>query len=306
MCGKSRIQRLLEVLVRRSVLPNELEGYLANLDRGRFGEEWFATEVLGGLTFAHLVLRDLRLRLNQNHFQIDALLLCGKQVIVFEIKNWSGTFDYVDGQIVSCRTAKPYKNPVEQLGRCVANLQYLLDSWGFEMEVVGRIVFVNSTFCLYHAPVDQPFLFVPELAEWVKGLNRFPGWVDESHHQLAEMLAARHCPAEVDRELLPEIRFSDLQKGIDCMACGSFLTEVMGQKILCRDCQGVERTGAAIIRFARELQLLFPEMKVNSCTVAAYCGNKLSRQRISRNLGTHFAKRGNTKGTYFVIGTKSD
>lgn len=297
---KTEIHQVLHVLEQRFVLPTELQSYLANLNRGLGGEDEFAA-ILDGLTCTHLLLRDVRLRLDANFFQMDALLLTGKQVIVFEVKNWSGAFEYGDGQIVSRKSAKPYKNPREQLERCVGNLQYLLKTWGFDFEVVGRVVFIDPTFYLYNAPIGLPFLFVPELNEWVKGLNRFDGWVGESHRRLGEMLVARHCPAKVNDELLPAYRFEDLIKGVDCQECGGFGTSVLGQRVCCRDC-GYEETGeAAIVRLAVELQLLFPKMRVTSRLVGDFCDNQFEMRRVQRSLHKHFEQIGTTKGAYFII-----
>ncbi|MGP6146817.1 nuclease-related domain-containing protein [Jeotgalibaca sp. A122] len=297
---KTEIHQILHALERRFVLPTELQSYLANLDRGLGGEDCFR-EVLEGLTCAHVLLRDVRLRLDANFFQIDALLLTGKQVIVFEVKNWGGAFEYADGQIVSKKSGKPYKNPREQLNRCVVNLQYLLKTWGFDFEVVGRVVFIDPTFYLYNAPIGLPFLFVPELNEWVKALNRFDGWIGESHRRLGELLVARHCPAKVDYDLLPVYTFKKLKKGMDCQNCGGFGTRVAGQRVRCLECGCEERAETAIVRWAVELQLLFPKVKVTSRLVGDFCDNQFEVRRIHRSLRKHFEQMGTTKGAYFII-----
>lgn len=299
----SEIYLVLKALKCRSLLSRELELYLENLERGQSGENRFVVDILGDLTCAHVLLRDLRLQMDKNHFQMDVVLLSGKQVIVFEVKNWSGTFEYRDGQFVSRRSAKPYKNPTEQLGRCVANLQYLLKTWGYDFEVVGRVVFINPSFYLYHAPVDQPLLFVPELLDWVKGLNRFEGWVSDAHRELAALLVSRDCPTKVDFEILPEFSFLDLKKGIDCWECGSFSTEVTGHRVHCLDCRTVEWADETIVRMAEELARLFPKTKVTSRLVGEYCGGRFARQRINRSLAGEFVGNGNTRAKYFRIGT---
>lgn len=225
-------------------------------------------------------------------------------MIIFEVKNWSGSFVYQDGQFMSRRSAKPYKNPTEQLGRCVSNMQYLLRKLGYDFEVIGRVVFINPSFYLYGAPLDQPFLFAPELADWVKGLNRFDGWVNERHRSLAALLVSKDCPAKVDFEILPEFTFNGLKKGLDCCSCGSFTTKVVGQRVRCLDCGAVERTEEAIVRMAEELAQLFPKTKITSRLVGEYCGGRLSRQRINRSLSGKYEGRGRTRGRHFQIGIK--
>ena len=300
----SDIYFVLRALKRRWLLSQELELYLENLERGYKGESRFALEILDVLTCAHVVLRDLRLPMDNNHFQLDAVLLSGNQLIIFEVKNWSGSFVYQDGQFMSRRSAKPYKNPTEQLGRCVVNMQYLLRKWGYDFEVIGRVVFINPSFYLYGAPLDQPFLFAPELADWVKGLNRFDGWVNERHRSLAALLVSKDCPAKVDFEILPEFTFIELKKGLDCCSCGSFTTKVVGQRVRCLDCGTVERTKEAIVRLAEELVQLFPKTKITSRLVGEYCGGRLSRQRINRSLSGKYEGRGRTRGRHFQIGIK--
>lgn len=299
----SDIYFVLRALKRRWLLSQELELYLENLERGYKGESRFAVDILDGLTCAHVLLRDLRLPMDNNHFQLDAVLLSGKQMIIFEVKNWSGSFVYQDGQFMSRRSAKPYKNPTEQLGRCVSNMQYLLRKWGYDFEVIGRVVFINPSFYLYGAPLDQPFLFAPELADWVKGLNRFDGWVNERHRSLAALLVSKDCPAKVDFEILPEFTFNGLKKGLDCCSCGSFTTQVVGQRVRCLDCGAVERTEEAIVRMAEELAQLFPKTKITSRLVGEYCGGVFTTKRIRQNLTMKYGKQGKTKGTFFLIRT---
>ena len=300
----SDIYFVLRALKRRWLLSQELELYLENLERGYKGESRFSVDILDGLTCAHVLLRDLRLPMDNNHFQLDAVLLSGKQMIIFEVKNWSGSFVYQDGQFMSRRSAKPYKNPTEQLGRCVSNMQYLLRKWGYDFEVIGRVVFINPSFYLYGAPLDQPFLFAPELADWVKGLNRFDGWVNERHRSLAALLVSKDCPAKVDFEILPEFTFNGLKKGLDCCSCGSFTTKVVGHRVRCLDCGAGERTEEAIGRMAEELAQVFPKTKITSRLVGEYCGGRLSRQRINRSLSGKYEGRGRTRGRHFQIGIK--
>lgn len=296
---KSKLHLLLSILDGRSPLTEELQQYLYHLDRGYTGERIF-DEVLTGLTCDHLILRDLRLRLDNNFFQIDTLLISGKQVIVFELKNWGGNFEYRNGQFVSVRSNKPYKNPMEQLGRCVANLDYLLKKWQFNFEVMGRVVFIDPSFYLYNTPLDQPFLFVAHLDEWVRGLNRYSGWVGESHQRLAEKLIACDSPAKIDYDILPSYSMSSLQKGITCGTCHSFLIEVVGQRVCCLECGGKEKAALTIARLAHELELLFPNERLTSSRIQVYSGNKFSRRRIGRSLAKTYRMIGQKRYAYYV------
>lgn len=292
-----------EILVRlktRMILDYEMQHYLENLEKGWQGEIYFDQQ-LENLTCQHILLKDVRLKMDQHYFQIDSLLITGKQVIVFEIKNWGGTFDYIDNQIVSRKFNKPYKNPLEQLSRCTNNLQYLIKKWGFDFEVLGRVVFVNPSFYLYQVPPGLPFLFRPELEEWIRGLNQFRGLVDNSQQSLADWIVNHYQSVQLDRTLLPEYNWTGIQKGSPCKICYSFSTRIVGYHLFCAGCGYKEKNKDAIKRLADDFSYLFPDFNLTTDKLYQFCGECFSKKQIQRHLVVLFEQVGSKKGAYYRL-----
>ncbi len=84
---------LLKSLSSRMKLHEKDLQYLRNLEKGDEGERYFDS-LTGALTCDFFVLNDLRLSCNNATFQIDALMITGETIYLFEVKNYKGDFYY--------------------------------------------------------------------------------------------------------------------------------------------------------------------------------------------------------------------
>ncbi|MEH7418934.1 nuclease-related domain-containing protein [Neobacillus drentensis] len=84
----------------------------------------------GKLTPPNYLLNDLLLESNDSKFQIDSLMIRQEPLLLFEVKNYKGDFNYENGRFYSLASNKEIKNPLLQLERCESLLRQLLQSLG--------------------------------------------------------------------------------------------------------------------------------------------------------------------------------
>lgn len=232
-----------------------------------------------------LVINDLLIKDNGQLFQIDCLILKGNQLSLYEIKNYSGSYDYKNG-VLHGRSDFIISNPLTQVYRSQPLLHNLLHKLGFQMDVNPHIVFINPDFYLYKLPRDKPFLFA----------NQLP----RHFEQLANQLCALHIENYRSPDL-PQYDFSVLKKGILCPKCFSFEHISTRQNRICAACGYKETASEAIKRSAEECHLLYPEMNVTKCLIYLWCGEEYDEQRVQRVLASHYQTHGHYKSTFYEL-----
>ncbi|RDW20394.1 hypothetical protein CWR45_03925 [Oceanobacillus chungangensis] len=125
LCYEALFRRLKENYRNNKILNQE---YLNNI-AGYRGEQTVDYKLS---TYPHknfFIYHDLRLKINQNYFQIDTLLLSSKFILILEIKNWKGELNYNSDLNHVTQTfnnvEKGYQSPISQ----VLSHEMQLNSW---------------------------------------------------------------------------------------------------------------------------------------------------------------------------------
>ncbi|RGR82279.1 nuclease-related domain-containing protein [Heyndrickxia coagulans] len=286
---------LLKSLSSRMKLHEKDLQYLRNLEKGDEGERYFDS-LTGALTCDCFVLNDLRLSCNNATFQIDALMITGETIYLFEVKNDEGNF-YYDRDRIFTKNKSEINNPLLQVKRCESLFRQLILSLGFDMPVSASVVFVNPEFTLYQAPLSAPFIFPSQLKR-MKDLNAIYAKRSGKHRRLAEKLSSLHIE-ESPFLHFPKYRYDQLRKGIFCATCGSFSCAVKGRSVICEDCGQAESVEAAVLRSVREFRMLFPERKITTNDIFDWCRIVDSKKRVSRILAKNFNKFRGGRWSYY-------
>jgi hypothetical protein len=283
----------LRILNKRHELSEEDHKYFSILEKGYQGELQFdvMTETL---TSSCLILNELLLEVERTTFQIDTLIIFAGTIYLFEIKNNQGDYLYKTDSLTST-TGVSIKNPLDQINRSKLLFKKLLHQLGFNFTIKASVVFVNPEFTLYHAHPDLPFIFPTQLKRLLDNLNNQPGKVSTNHYKLATKLVSLH---QVDSKYnkLPSCQYDELKKGITCSECDSFSVTVVGQKLLCKECDHNEKVEFAVLRSIVEFQLLFPNRPITTPAIQDWCGIIFDSKRISRILAKHFTYSETKKG----------
>ncbi|WP_160725714.1 nuclease-related domain-containing protein [Bacillus sp. USDA818B3_A] len=288
--------RILGYLNKRMILSETDKKQYLRLKKGFEGEVMF-DEMTEKLTCDCLILNDLLLKVNNNLFQIDSLIITAETLIPHEVKNFEGDYYYELDRLYK-RPRIEYSNPLNQLSRSESLLRQLLHNLGYNYTIEAWVVFINPEFTLYQAPLDKPIILPTQLNRYLKRLDGITSRLNGGHKKLADKLISLHIEVSPYNNL-PQYSLEQLNKGITCVLCDSFTVFVRGNRCVCKDCGNEEPLASAVLRSVREFQLLFPDSKVTTNSIFEWCGLGGSKRRIARVLERNFNINGYGQWSYY-------
>jgi len=289
---------MLKALDRRGDLLNPQTNAIRNRVKGFEGECQF-DELLKKLKCECLIVNDLTLKISGQTCQIDSLLITGKGVILYEVKNYEGQFVYTEDKLKVLSTSKEISNPVHQLNRTTNLFRQLMEEQCANFTLRSYIVFINETFTLFNAPVDSPFILPTMVNYHMKKLTNERRALNKSHYTFAETLKQLN-QTELSFYSFPEYDWSGLEKGAFCKVCQSELGKPIGRICQCNKCGCKEVSTDVILRQINEYLLLFPEKKLTTNDVYNWIGKLFSKKSIRSVLKKNFELKGNYKGRYYT------
>lgn len=117
--------------------------------------------------------------------------------------------------------------------------------------------------------------------------------------KLAEKLVSLHL-SESPYTRLPGYNYDQLEKGIICASCHSFVANFSAGKIVCDECGCIEETKTAILRSVDEFKLLFPDRKITTGGIFEWCKVIKSKKTIRRILLGNFNLEGHARASFYV------
>ncbi len=282
---KPLLLQMLESLNYRTVLSASEKRDYYNQLKGYKGEVEFDS-YLEKVQFDCLILNDLLLKEQGKMVQIDSLVLVGDTIYLYEVKNYSGNYDYKDDAL-HAQSGFVVTDPLTQIHNSQPFLYNLVRKLGYRMEIRSQVVFINSDFYLYQLTRDKPFLFANQLTHHFDCIGKKQSFIKETPKRLASQLCDLHI-ANYRPPNLPKYNFDTLKKGIFCPKCCSFEHIDTRNNRLCSSCGQKETIAKAIKRSAEEFHLLFPEVSVTKHLIHEWCGGKYNKQRIQRVLSSKY------------------
>ncbi|WP_077212900.1 nuclease-related domain-containing protein [Bacillus dakarensis] len=291
---------LRSLYIRGSLTEKEKYRYLS-LEKGFEGEKKFDMLADDFIKEERYIINDLLLEVNNSFFQIDKLIVSQGAIHLIDVKNFEGDY-YMDAdRLFSATTKREYKNPVIQLKRSETLFRQLLQNLKQSFPVEPYIIFINPEFTLYQAPMDQSLIFPTQVNRFLVDLNNTPSKLNDNHKKLAHKLVSLHRALN-PYTILPIYTYEDLQKGIWCRICQSFMVSIKKIKnsyLICAGCGGREKLEQAILRNIEEFKLLFPDKNITTRNIYNWCLVELHTKTICRILKNHYTAYGKTKETYY-------
>lgn len=297
---KERVEKaelkILRILHHRTESTEDEAKYYFNQEKGFKGEKTFDL-LTDQLPENQLVLNDLLLNVNNTKFQIDTSIIFQSKVHLFEIKYLKGNYFYEDGKIHMLNSDE-ISNPLIQSKRSESLFSQLLQKNGFRIPVESHVIFNNPEFTLYQAPKDQPFVYPTQLNYFMKKIAQTPSKLNASHKKLADHLVSLHQVESPYARLRP-YKYDQLKKGFLCAVCHSPAVSIEGNLLICSACEARETVDSAVVRSVKELQLLFPDMKLTTKIVQEWCQLIDSRKSIRRIMKRNFKAIGIKNNSYY-------
>lgn len=147
--------------------------------------------------------------------------------------------------------------------------------------------------------MSLPIIFPAQLNRLINELNMQHFKLNVNHFRLAEVFLSLH-KSESKYTQYPKYHYDKLVKGIICIKCNTYFTEVKNGKLICQTCGYEEDLPIGILRSIEELKLLFPDRKITTNAVYEWCAIYKSKKGIWKVLRENFNMKGHGKYSYFV------
>src|SRR5699024_4920500 len=94
------------------------------------------------------VVNDLFLSSKDTHYQMDSILILNEQLIIYEVKNYTGEYCYKNGSLFS-KNGYSLQNPVDQVNRKKAYLYNWILNNGYLHITNTYVVFIDQDLYIY-------------------------------------------------------------------------------------------------------------------------------------------------------------
>ncbi|MGG3467793.1 NERD domain-containing protein [Neobacillus pocheonensis] len=175
------------------------------------------------------IFHGLRLPIGNTFFQIDALLLSQKFILILDAKNHSGTLRFEKNQLIHeyGGNREVYENPIAQINRHKISLRYLFEKYKISQIPIENLVSVckPSTEILIspgYKEAEQKVIKAYNLLTKVDELeekyseNRI---TKNTLKQMIKLLLEQHTPQKIDILNYFQIKGEELIPGVQCPRC---------------------------------------------------------------------------------------
>ncbi|MDQ0353086.1 ribosomal protein L37AE/L43A [Alkalibacillus filiformis] len=240
-------------------------------ERSGYAGELRVDYPLSKLDFPHFILHDLRLRLFQNFFQMDTLLLTERFVLILEVKNFTGiiTINPTFNQLIQTVDGEThtYDDPVIQVEeQKQQQLQWLGFSSVHELPVETLVVMANPKATLDITSEKHRDYIIPisQLTQKIRDVSqkyREPIMPVDATSRLAHKMKDHHNFKNYNIEKNFRIHYDDYKRGAFCPNCKASIMIRMRRRWECRRCK--HRSADAHVNALKDYYLLKGEEVTN-------------------------------------------
>ncbi|WP_407370256.1 nuclease-related domain-containing protein [Carnobacterium sp.] len=295
---KSNYLRILEALDKRMVLSDEESVHLMNMQKGFEGELFFDSLVENFLDMDALVLNDLVFTEKGSTFQIDSLILTGDKVLLFEVKNYEGSFQFNSHHFLTF-SGKEIGNPLNKLDETATKMRQLLNKWNVNLIFDPALIFVNPAFTLYNAPTASSIIFPTQIQEHFSRMNQRALPLSKKHYYFADKMIKEHQNESAFQQKFPNYTYDFLKKGLWCINCDFSDLVITQRTCSCKMCSHRVSVEEIVLRQVEDFKLLFPDLKVTTSTMYDWLGCTIPMARIQKILVKNYKICGATHGSYY-------
>ncbi|WP_323703731.1 nuclease-related domain-containing protein [Mammaliicoccus sp. Dog046] len=242
--------RLIESLMKRTELSQDILQKYDNYKKGKEGEEKFlkVLQSIKGLNYIY----NLQMK---NSYQFDFIVVTDQCIYQFEIKNYSGNYEYRNGNLIT-QNDLVIKYPFAQLDRNEHFLRQVLKSLNIHHKVKSYVVFTNDYFRMT-GDTDTSFMIFPTQLNYLKQLLLNSTY--EQTHSLTTSLKNLNQPFNHDYYIRPNYQFENVKPGIRCTHCLNIIEyelEYKKKEVTCHFCKEKSNRKALILNTLNELFLI--------------------------------------------------
>ncbi|MFC3419862.1 nuclease-related domain-containing protein [Salinicoccus hispanicus] len=221
--------------------------------------------------------------------QLDTMVVTESTVFIFDVKNYSGDYTYMNGRW-SVNGRPIIKDVFVQLKRSLEKVHLMLRQIDPVIQAEGSLVFINEHFS---------FRTEGELGAQVvmrHGLKKYLQTMDESGVTMRmpiDMLCSRIESFFIDNPYPPpacdDDTYFSLKKGVCCCSCGGFRHAVMRYYLKCLECGNQEAKERAVLRSICEYGVLRNDRNLKVRDIYFYLNKMISERHIQSILSKYFS-----------------
>lgn len=297
----TRLEWLRE-LNKRHALNKELKEELIRLELGFKGEQDVLELVkeFGDPNWS--LIQNLWLRLF-GHFENDIVLLTNHGLQTIEIKNYSGSYEYLHSQFLLNGVAIGH-NPISQAQRSLINVKKILKDHSFNVPVEGNLVFTgnNCDIKISQTVAELNILMMHQVGRHIQGIRqqeKYSNRIPLNPTKLLEVFDNFETISPFQPEPLTDEMKRTMLKGIVCSHCGSKSIKISRKEVSCR-CSTHEPRENAIVRTICEYGVMNFDKNLVLNDLVEFFSGQVSRTNIRKYLLKHFDKVTQNKNTRFL------
>ncbi|MGJ7911731.1 nuclease-related domain-containing protein [Neobacillus sp. LXY-1] len=230
----------------------EVEDNLRSLSAGYYGEMKINYFLNLLPPKKYLIFQDIRLPVNDSHFQIDSYLFSPKTSLFIEGKNYSGTLFFEKHQLTQTidSAEKIYENPLTQVNR----QKLLLQNW-FEPHQIPKIP-MEHLVCVSNkssvikiaqgyieaekrvCKAENLLMKISEFGDVYKKDVLDPKTISK----MKRLIIQHHVPNKIDVLDRYSINSNDITPGVQCPDCSFIPMQYHFGKWICQSCGLISKT----------------------------------------------------------------
>jgi len=302
---KSKFPTKLDVLRelnKRNALNQELQDELKRLEDGYAGEQ-AVLKMIEEFGEDHWVVMQNVWLDYYGKFECDLLLLTSAGIYPFEIKNYSGTFEFRNSQCL-INGKRVGHNAIAQAQKVTINLENIIKQQFFDASIQGSIAFIgrHNEVIVYDEVEDIQIVMAHQLRKHIwniaKEERNFQG-PPVDIQSVVRKLATIETDNPFNRNNITEVIKKQVKKGIRCSYCGSFNVDTSKSYIIC-ECRMHEPRENAIVRTICEYGVINHNKDLTTVALVDFFDGTISRMTLRKYLKKHFTKVGDFKNTVFI------
>lgn len=292
---------------KRAVVHREIEdskeiiNQVRRLEAGVAGENLLVQKLKEFGKTDWTIIRNLRLK-DFSTFEMDLVLLTRSCVYLFEVKNYTGSFEFNQGNSYF-NGIELNSNIIQQTRNAFVNLKNICSEYSRNIRIKGILVFIgeNNQVSIQSDTGDIRVLKLTDLHAFIReiteeeNLNRFPTFDIEgllAHLETFE-ITNNYLPVPLTAE---EIELA--RGGISCSRCLSYDVTISRNYIKC-SCGLHEPREEAMVRTICEYGMLTYDRDLTKGEVFKFLDGNASEKYLIKILQQHFETVNKNRYTYY-------
>lgn len=293
---------ILRELDKRKALPEDLENERIRLDMGNQGEQKVLSYIQQFGCEHWQVIPNLWLDYF-GKFECDLLLLTTAGIYPFEIKNYTGKFEFRKSQCL-INGKKIGHNAIAQAQKVYINIKSILDGASIPVNLQGAVIFIGShnEVVIHDSIEDIDIVRSTQLRNYIWKIAQ----EERSYHgapidfqKIIQALNIFKTENPFGQDNIPENIKARVHKGILCSHCGSFNLKTNLSYISCK-CGMHEPRENAIVRTICEYGVIHHNKDLTIAELVEFFDGDISRSTIRKYLKKHFAQVGNSRSIKYI------